>query len=63
MKLWPWSKTTRDPDTQDDLKEADQLASDLEDRAADVERRIRERDPWAAGVLDALHPPRKPHAR
>lgn len=58
MKWWPWP--TR-PD-QAEFDAVEERVRDLEDRAAVVEQHVREADPWAARVLDTLHP-RKPHAR
>lgn len=61
MKL-PWNRTKQECD-RSDVEDAKRRTQELEDRTENVGQVVRERDPWAGRVLDAIHHPRgEPHA-
>lgn len=49
---------------EDEAERVEAKTRELEGRAATVARRLREQDPWASRVLDAIHQrPGEPHVR
>lgn len=58
---WPWHKKI--PLHEQEIREASEHAREIEERAERVEWVVRERDPWAAGILDVIRHRRRPNAR